>query len=167
MIYTCMISTPLGAMTASAEQGAITGLWFIGQKYYPSDTGGWVNEPAIQVFETLRAWLADYFSGGSSAPRPLLEPKGSPFQKAVWEILQEIPCGQLTTYGEIAKRLAAAMGMASMSAQAVGGAVGHNHVSILIPCHRVVGTDGSLTGYAGGLDKKRALLLLEKADIAF
>ncbi len=167
MIYTSIINTPLGAMTASAEGGALTGLWFIGQKYYPSETGTWVNEPNHTVFEILRTWLANYFSGSGCAPLPDLAPKGTPFQKAVWEILLKIPCGRVTTYGEIAKKLAASRGLSSMSAQAVGGAVGHNPVSILIPCHRVVGADGSLTGYAGGLDKKKALLQLEQADIIF
>ena len=165
MIYTSIIRTPLGAMTASAEEGALTGLWFVGQKYYPSDAGSWVDAPAPQVFELLRAWLADYFSGGTRAPLPPIAPKGSSFQKAVWDILLEIPDSRVTTYGEIAKRLAVSRGLASMSAQAVGGAVGHNPVSILIPCHRVVGSDGSLTGYAGGIDKKKALLQLEQADV--
>ncbi len=164
MIYTCMINTTLGAMTATAEDDVLTGLWFIGQKYYPSETGDWVNKPALKAFEMLRSWLENYFSGGGCALLPVVKPKGSSFQKAVWEILMEIPYGQVTTYGEISKRLAASRGMSSMSAQAVGGAVGHNPVSILIPCHRVIGADGSLTGYAGGLDKKRALLRLEQAD---
>lgn len=165
MIYTSIINTPLGAMTASAEGGALTGLWFVGQKYYPSETGAWVNEPNHAVFESLRTWLENYFSGSGCALLPDLAPKGTSFQKAVWEILLEIPCGRVTTYGEIAKKLAVSRGLPSMSAQAVGGAVGHNPVSILIPCHRVVGAGGNLTGYAGGLDKKKALLRLEQADI--
>lgn len=165
MIYTSIINTPLGAMTASAEESALTGLWFIEQKYYPSETGAWVNEPDHTVFEILRTWLANYFSGSGCAPFPDLEPKGTSFQKAVWEILLEIPYGRVTTYGEIAKKLAVSRGLSSMSAQAVGGAVGHNPISILIPCHRVVGADRSLTGYAGGLDKKRALLRLEQAAL--
>lgn len=168
MIYTCTLSTPLGDITAAAEGEALTGLWFIGQKYYPSSTDSWIEEPEQRVFQILQTWLDHYFSGREgSAPLPELAPKGTDFQKAVWDILLEIPRGRLTTYGEIAKKLAASKGLASMSAQAVGGAVGHNPISILIPCHRVVGADGSLTGYAGGLEKKKALLTLEQAVINY
>ncbi|MFZ0928134.1 MAG: methylated-DNA--[protein]-cysteine S-methyltransferase [Syntrophobacteraceae bacterium] len=166
MIYTCAIDTPLGAMTASAEQGALTGLWFIGQKYYPSKTGTWVYEPDYAVFEELRIWLDCYFSGRDCISGLRIDPPGMPFQKAVWDILLKIPFGQITTYGGIAKKIAIQRGLSSMSAQAVGGAVGHNPISILIPCHRVVGSNRSLTGYAGGLDKKEALLHLENVDMA-
>ncbi|SHH66084.1 methylated-DNA-[protein]-cysteine S-methyltransferase [Sporobacter termitidis DSM 10068] len=162
MTHTSIIDTPLGPVRASAEQDALTGLWFVGQKYYPSGTDAWADAPDAPVFNTLREWLADYFSGGRHAPLPALAPKGTAFQKAVWDILLQIPYGRVTTYGEIAKQLAAARRLPSMSAQAVGGAVGHNPISILIPCHRVVGADGSLTGYAGGLEKKTALLQLER-----
>ena len=165
MIYACTIDTPLGAVTASAEQGALTGLWFIGQKYYPSRIDTWACEPDYTVFQALRLWLAHYFSGRDSISGLRLEPRGTPFQKAVWDILLKIPFGQITTYGEIAKKLAVERGLSTMSAQAVGGAVGHNPISILIPCHRVVGSNGSLTGYAGGLDKKEALLQLEHVDL--
>ncbi|SHN56533.1 methylated-DNA--[protein]-cysteine S-methyltransferase [Desulfitobacterium chlororespirans] len=166
MIYTCNLSTPLGAITAAAEGEALTGLWFIGQKYYPSPTEAWVTEPEQRVFQTLQTWLDHYFSGREgSVLLPELAPQGTDFQKKVWEILLEIPRGCVTTYGEIAKKLAADKGLSSMSAQAVGGAVGHNPISILIPCHRVVGAKGSLTGYAGGLEKKQALLSLEQADL--
>jgi methylated-DNA-[protein]-cysteine S-methyltransferase len=161
-------------MTAAAEEGALTGLWFTGQKYYPR-AGGWTSEPGYPVFEALRKWLAAYFSGQTPPPwenRRLLgggvfagalrlNPRGTVFQQAVWDILLAIPYGQVSTYGAIAKQLAAARGVSAMSAQAVGGAVGHNPVSILIPCHRVVGSTGNLTGYAGGLDRKKALLQLE------
>jgi methylated-DNA-[protein]-cysteine S-methyltransferase len=163
-------------MTAAAEDGALTGLWVIGQKYYPP-AGDWTSRPDYPVFEALREWLAVYFSGRAPPPwkgRRLpgagaetgagelrLNPRGTDFQKAVWEILLAIPYGELSTYGAIAKELAAARGLDSMSAQAAGGAVGHNPISVLIPCHRVLGSTGSLTGYAGGLDKKRALLRLE------
>ncbi len=165
MLYTCTIDTPLGAMTASAEKGALTGLWFIGQKYYPSKTDRWVCEPDSTVFQALRVWLADYFSGRDSIPELRLDPQGTTFQKAIWEILLRIPYGQITTYGQIAKELAVGRGLSFMSAQAVGGAVGHNPISILIPCHRVVGSNGNLTGYAGGLEKKEALLQLEHVDL--
>lgn len=163
MIYTSIINTPIGTMTASAEGEKLTGLWFIGQKYYPTDTSAWVNEPDHMVFKLLRKWLASYFSGTDYAPLPDLAMNGTSFQKSVWEILLEIPYGRVTTYGEIAKKLAALRGLSSMSAQAIGGAVGHNPISILIPCHRVIGSDGNLTGYAGGLEKKVYLLQLEQA----
>ena len=110
-------------------------------------------------------WLAAYFSGRDSIPELRLDPQGTTFQKAIWEILLRIPYGQITTYGQIAKELAVGRGLSFMSAQAVGGAVGHNPISILIPCHRVVGSNGNLTGYAGGLEKKEALLQLEHVDL--
>jgi methylated-DNA-[protein]-cysteine S-methyltransferase len=162
MIYTSLKS-PLGEITASAENDALTGLWFIGQKYYPADRDTWTYDPKHPIFIELHQWLEDYFAGGRNIDLPKLGPKGTAFQKTVWEILLEIPYGSITTYGEIAKRIANSKGLYSMSAQAVGGAVGHNPISILIPCHRVVGADGSLTGYAGGLDKKKALLHIERS----
>lgn len=165
MTYTCTIDTPLGAVTASAQDGALTGLWFIGQKYYPADMDTWICDPEYPVFKELRVWLSDYFSGKNPVPCIRLEPCGTAFQKSVWDILLQIPMGKVSTYGQIAKKLALNRSLTSMSAQAVGGAVGHNPISILIPCHRVVGSDGSLTGYAGGLDKKKALLQLEHADL--
>lgn len=167
MIYTCTIDTPLGAMTASAEKEALTGLWFIGQKYYPSKTDAWFTDFDYTIFKTLRVWLGDYFLGRTFMPELQLEPQGTLFQKTVWDILLKIPFGQVTTYGEIAKRIAITQGLSSMSAQAVGGAVGHNPISILIPCHRVIGSNKSLTGYAGGIDKKKALLQLEKVKPLF
>ena len=163
MIYT-NLKSPLGEITASAENDALTGLWFVGQKYYPADKGTWTYDLGHPIFIRLHQWLEDYFAGKRNIALPKLEPKGTAFQKAVWEVLLEIPYGHVTTYGEIAKKIANAKGLHSMSAQAVGGAVGHNPISILIPCHRVVGADGSLTGYAGGLEKKKALLHIEQAD---
>ncbi|GHT65897.1 methylated-DNA--protein-cysteine methyltransferase [Spirochaetia bacterium] len=160
-IYTCSIETPLGAMTAAAEDEALTGLWFVGQKYYPAKIDAWIKKPDYPVFEKLRSWLGAYFEGKKPRMDFPLKPQGTAFQKSVWEILLQIPYGEVTTYGEIAKQLARKQGFASMSAQAVGGAVGHNPISVLIPCHRVLGADGSLTGYAGGLDKKKYLLKLE------
>ena len=164
MIYTCKINTPLAPITASAENNALTGLWFIGQKYYPSKTDSWINKPDYPVFKELKFWIKKYFEGKNLPLQNIkLEPHGTVFQKEVWKILLKIPYGATTTYGEIAKQLAHKMGLFSMSAQAVGGAVGHNPISILIPCHRVIGAAGNLTGYAGGIDKKQALLRLEKA----
>ena len=117
------------------------------------------------VLAEAKKWLDLYFSGKEPNFIPPLHPAGSPFRQAVWKLLLEIPYGQTTTYGEIAGRLAAMQNTSSMSAQAVGGAVGHNEISIIIPCHRVVGTNGSLTGYAGGIDRKIALLKLEHTDM--
>ncbi|HEX9079109.1 MAG TPA: methylated-DNA--[protein]-cysteine S-methyltransferase [Desulfuromonadaceae bacterium] len=161
MTYTCAIETPLGTMTAAAEEGAITGLWFIGQKYYPAATASWAWEPDYPVFTVLLSHLSRYFAGETLGCDLPLALHGSAFRKSVWEILRKIPFGQVVTYGDIARTIARAGGLASMSAQAVGGAVGHNPISILIPCHRVVGADGSLTGYAGGMERKEALLRLE------
>ena len=112
----------------------------------------------LAVFDQTRRWLDLYFSGREPGFTPALNPVGSAFRRAVWEILLKIPYGKTTTYGQIAREIAAARGLAKMSAQAVGGAVGHNEISIIIPCHRVVGTHGSLTGYAGGIDRKIKLL---------
>jgi methylated-DNA-[protein]-cysteine S-methyltransferase len=148
-------------MTAAAEDSVLTGLWFAGQKYFPAKTRTWTLKPDAPVFTALQSWLDDYFAGKKPPLNLPLKPQGTAFQLAVWEILLTIPYGQLTSYGEITQRVAIQQGAASMSAQAVGGAVGHNPISILIPCHRVVGASGSLTGYAGGLDKKRFLLELE------
>jgi methylated-DNA-[protein]-cysteine S-methyltransferase len=162
MTYTCTVETPLGSMTAAADQDGLTGLWFIGQKHYPPAAAGWTVTPDHPTFATLRRQLQGYFSGELSSFEDMpLAPQGSPFQKAVWEALVRIPFGETATYGDIAKEIAAARGLHSMSAQAVGGAVGRNPISILIPCHRVVGSGGSLTGYAGGLHRKDALLRIE------
>jgi methylated-DNA-[protein]-cysteine S-methyltransferase len=166
IIYTCTIDTPLGIMTASAENEALTGLWYIDQKHYPTETDTWIYEPSYSVFEILRIWLVDYFSGKNPVLSLKLNPQGTSFRRAVWDILSEIPMGQVTTYGKIAKKLAVNKNLPSMSAQAVGGAVGHNPISILIPCHRVIGSNGNLTGYDGGLDRKVTLLQLEHADLA-
>ena len=155
MIYTCLINSPIGEIRASAENDALTGLWFVGQKYYPPQTEAWISDYDYPVFESLRSWLSDYFAGKCPKQTIKLNPRGTDFQRFVWDTLLKIPYGQLTTYGEIAKRLGC------KSARAVGGAVGHNPISILIPCHRVIGSNGSITGYAGGIDKKRVLLQIE------
>jgi methylated-DNA-[protein]-cysteine S-methyltransferase len=117
------------------------------------------------LFIRLRRWLDAYFSGEKLSVDFPLNPQGTPFRKAIWDLLLQIPYGTLTTYGDIAAKAAKQRGLSSLSAQAVGGAIGHNPVSILIPCHRVIGVTGNLTGYAGGLEKKRALLKLEGALI--
>ena len=161
-IYTFIADTPLGKIQAAAQEGAISGLWFIGQKYFPAGTEKWNNKPDYPVFISLKAWLNDYFAGGKPEIIFPLSPAGTDFQQSVWKLLKKIPYGKTTTYGAIAARLSSNGKKAA--AQAVGGAVGHNPISLLIPCHRVLGADGSLTGYAGGLEKKSALLELENKD---
>lgn len=149
--------SPLGSLLLAADQTGLTGLWFVGQKYFPSFSDGDFFENETPVLTEAKHWLSLYFSGKEPDFLPSLHPQGSSFRQAVWNVLLTIPRGQTMTYGEIARRLNV------RSAQAVGGAVGHNPISILIPCHRVVGSDGSLTGYAGGLARKEWLLHLEGA----
>ena len=146
-------------MRAAAENEALLGLWFTGQKYYPSGAGLWTETQDYPVFIRLRSWLKDYFAGEKTPMDITLAPNGTEFRKKVWQLLLEIPFSITTSYGAITSCLVSSGIKAS--AQAVGGAVGHNPISIIIPCHRVLGADGSLTGYAGGLEKKRALLELE------
>ena len=135
------------------------------EKFYVNEQGGYFEEKNLAVFDQTRRWLDLYFSGREPGFTPALNPVGSAFRRAVWEILLKIPYGKTTTYGQIAREIAAARGLAKMSAQAVGGAVGHNEISIIIPCHRVVGAHGNLTGYAGGIDRKIKLLQLEGVDM--
>ena len=160
-MLTCITNTQLGTMRAAAEDNSLMGLWFTGQKYYPQNTEAWTEANDYPVFVRMRAWLKDYFTGKKPGNSISLAPNGTEFQKKVWQLLLEIPFGSTTSYGAISSRLVS-LGIKA-SAQAVGGAVGHNPISILIPCHRVLGADGSLTGYAGGIEKKRALLELEGA----
>lgn len=165
MTYIQHYDSPLGGILLAADEIGLTGLWFDGQKHFAR---GLSNERIAQetpILAEAKRWLDIYFTGKAPDFTPPLHPTGSEFRKAVWEILLQIPYGQTTTYGEIARQLAEKQGLARMSAQAVGGAVGHNKISIIIPCHRVVGTNGSLTGYAGGIHKKEQLLELERADM--
>ena len=165
MVYICKYESPIGSMTAASNGIALTGLWFDGQKYFGSTLSERYEERDLPVFAKTRDWLDLYFYGENPDFMPPLVVIGSDFRKAVWNILRQIPYGQTMTYGEIAKKMAKQMGTAQMSAQAVGAAVGRNPISVLIPCHRVVGSNGSLTGYAGGIEKKAALLELEKVDM--
>lgn len=158
-------NSPLGGILLAADEIGLTGLWFDGQKYFARDLPAEHVEQNTPVLSEAKRWLDIYFTGREPDFTPPLHPIGSVFRQAVREILLQIPYGQTTTYGEIARQLAAKLGLPRMSAQAVGGAVGHNEVSIIIPCHRVVGTSGSLTGYAGGIDKKVKLLELEHTDM--
>lgn len=165
MQYTTHYESPLGGITLASDGEALTGLWFIGQKYYASTLDKEHEEAELPVFDDTRRWLDTYFSGLKPDFTPLLRPTGSPFRRRVWASLLRIPYGGTTTYNAVAKEIAVERGL-SVSAQAVGGAVGHNPISLIIPCHRVVGANGSLTGYAGGVEKKLALLRLEHTDMA-
>jgi len=166
MTYTTKYKSPTGQLTIASDGTNLTGLWMDGQKYFEAtlDGEGRANDK-LEVFTKTRKWLDDYFAGKNPDVKKLpLAPKGSEFRQNVWKILLAIPYGQLITYGDIAKNLEQSSGKKA-SAQAVGGAVGHNPIGIIIPCHRVVGSGGSLTGYAGGIDKKIQLLELEKVDM--
>ena len=165
MQYINHYRSPIGNILLAANGIGLTGLWFEGQKYFALCLDKEHEEKEIPIFEKAKQWLDIYFSGKEPAFTVPLHFTGTDFPNEVWEILCTIPYGQTMTYGEIAKQIAAKKGLPRMSAQAVGGAVGHNKISILVPCHRVVGTNGSLTGYAGGIDKKIKLLQLEKADM--
>ena len=187
MLYRRNYGSPLGEMTMVSDGKGLTALTFWGQKYDVAkafedmegflETGGGEGETvqktgaaaevlrgASTVFDRTKEWLDIYFSGHDPDFMPPLSPKGTSFQEEVWEILKRIPYGEVTSYGEIARQIAQKRGLARMSAQAVGGAVGRNPIAVIVPCHRVVGWDGKLTGYAGGLDKKEALLKLEKCE---
>jgi len=160
MNYTLAYESPLGEITVASDGANITGLWFVGQKYYLGEK----NAPharretarGLPVFAGVTEWLDCYFGGAEPSFTPPLALHGTEFRLAVWSVLCQIPYGEVTTYGAIATRLAA-----EKPARAVGGAVGHNPISIIVPCHRVVGAGGTLTGYAGGIDRKSKLLELE------
>lgn len=166
MEYTHHYESPLGGITIASdtEGAALTGLWFDGQKYFADTLSpAHAEREELPVFRDADRWLDLYFGGKAPGFTPPLVLKATGFRKAVWEILLTVPYGETVTYAEIARRIAKERGVPHMSAQAVGGAVGHNAISLIIPCHRVVGSDGSLTGYAGGLDKKEKLLAMERA----
>ena len=165
MEYTHHYDSPLGGITLASDGGKLTGLWFDDQKYFADTLEKEHEEKNLPIFEETKRWLDIYFSGNTPDFTPPLRMKTTEFRKAVWEIMLTIPYGKTMTYGEIAEKIAKQKGLSRMSAQAVGGAVGHNSISLIIPCHRVVGTNGSLTGYAGGIDKKMQLLTMEKADM--
>lgn len=167
MIYQVHYDSPIGGILLASDEDGLTGLWFDGEKYYPSKEGVEnMKEEENTILTETKRWLDIYFTGVNPDFIPPLHPIGSTFRKYVWDILLEIPYGETITYGSIAKELEKKLGYKKMSAQAVGGAVGHNEISIIIPCHRVVGTNGNLTGYAGGIDKKIKLLELEHVDLS-
>lgn len=166
MIFVSHYDSPLGILYLAADEEALKGVWFEGQKYFASELKeNGTEEKETPVLKRTREWLDLYFAGKDPKFLPPLAPDGSEFRKEVWKLLLTIPYGKTMTYGEIGRKIAEMTGKKHMSAQAVGGAVGHNPISILIPCHRVVGTNGSLTGYAGGIEKKIGLLKLEQTDM--
>lgn len=173
MQYINHYESPLGGILLAADGIGLTGLWFEGQKYYARTLDEKHEEKDLEVFRETRRWLDIYFAGQEPDFMPDVHLTGTQFQVKVWELLRQIPYGQTVTYGEIARRLSIEEGgneagraeTGGTSARAVGGAAGHNKISIIIPCHRVVGADGSLTGYAGGVERKVRLLQLEKADL--
>lgn len=167
MYYKTTYTAPVGTLTLASDGDNLAGLWLEGQKYF----GGTISETMIEkddlaIFQTTKRWLDKYFKKERPAISELpLAPVGGTFRQMVWNILCEIPYGEVITYGDIARKVAKQQNLKSMSSQAVGGAVGHNPISIIIPCHRVVGTNGSLTGYAGGIAVKTMLLELEDVDM--
>lgn len=167
MYYTADCPSPVGMLTLASDGEYLVGLWIEGQKYFAHSLYGKVSEDYfVPVFTLVKNWLDRYFAGEKPAISEVpLRPGGSEFWQSVWRILCDIPYGEVVTYGSIAKKVASDLGRERMSAQAVGGAVGHNPISIIIPCHRVVGANGSLTGYAGGIDTKVKLLQHEAVDM--
>ena len=164
MYYAAKYASPVGMITLCAHEDSLAGLWLEGQKYFgASITEEMVPDGNVPVLRRAGEWLDRYFAGESPSPAELpLSPIGTPFRQTVWKLLLEIPYGRTLTYGQLSRRTAAALGRPSMAAQAVGSAAGHNPISIIIPCHRLVGADGSLTGYAGGLECKQWLLCHEQ-----
>lgn len=166
MQYLTHYDSPLGPITLAGDGTVLTALWFDGQKYDRDILEPDAVETDLSRFPKTRKWLDLYFQGKDPGFFPPLKVIGSDFRKVVAHIMMEIPFGKTMTYGQIAAEAAKRLGRSSMSAQAVGGAVGRNSISVIIPCHRVVGTNGSLTGYAGGIEKKVQLLTLEKVDMS-
>ncbi len=166
MVYTCHYESQLGGILLAADEIGLTGLWFDGQKYFARELPAERTEKETPILTETKRWLDIYFTGTEPDFLPPLHPIGSTFRQEVWKLLLQIPYGKTVTYGELARQLAEKRGLPRMSAQAVGGAVGHNQISVLIPCHRVVGANGSLTGYAGGIQKKVKLLELEGTDVS-
>lgn len=164
MDYIGKIPSPVGQLTLASDGQRLTGLWLEGQKYYAATLEEHTERGDLPVFDLVRNWLQVYFSGRQPDFSVPLAPRGSAFRQAVWKQLCTIPYGTVVTYGSIAMQLKDWKSQNHTSARAVGGAVGHNPISILIPCHRVIGSNGSMTGYAGGIDKKIQLLRLEQAQ---
>lgn len=166
MHYINHYNSPLGKITFASNGKELTGLWFNGQKYFASTLTKEYEQKNLPVFEQTAKWLDVYFSGQNPNFTPPLYLSSTQFRNEVWKILLAIPYGSVITYGGIADIMAKKRGAENMSAQAIGGAVGHNPISIIVPCHRVMGKNGSLTGYAGGVDIKEKLLKLENVDMS-
>lgn len=175
MHYYSHYHSPLGPMTMASDGEHLTGLWFDGQKHDRATLDDHsVQDEGLPIFQETRRWLDAYFSGSAGGPQPssqlptapALAVDGSPFRRTVLEILRSIPPGRTMTYAQIAAQVTRRTGRERVSAQAVGGAVGRNPISLIIPCHRVVGSSGSLTGYASGIGNKRRLLEMEGADLS-
>lgn len=160
--YVARVDSPLGLLTLASDGEALCGLWLEGQRFFPRTLPLTCAEKELPVFDEARRWLDVYFRGREPDFFPPIRLEGTPFQRRIWALLRAIPYGTTVTYGELARRLSAQTDSPRVSARAVGGAVARNPVSILVPCHRVVGADGALTGYAGGLERKRRLLELER-----
>lgn len=169
MIYLTHVESPLGEILMSSRDGKrLCGLWFSGQKYEGAQLRNEPDReenPDLPIFKEARRWLELYFEGHDPGFTPLVEFTGSPFRQEVEKILLSIPYGKTTTYGEIARKINREQGEKKISARAVGGAIGHNPICLIIPCHRVIGANGSLTGYAGGIERKKWLLEMEKAAV--
>ena len=167
MLYKTYYKSPIGNLMLVSDGDNLVGLYMENQKYYLNGLKQELtSKDNLQVFENTKKWLDRYFEKEKPSIKEIpIAPKGGEFRQKVWKILCEIPYGQTITYGEIAKRIAKQMNKEKMSAQAVGNAVGHNPISIIIPCHRVIGKNGSLTGYAGGIERKKMLLELEKENV--
>ena len=168
MYYSTDYSSPIGEITLASDGDNLSALWIENQKYFGDPiTNELTEKDDLPIFEKTKDWLDRYFRGEKPDIKELpMAPMGGEFRQEIWKMLCEIPYGELTTYGNIAKMMAKKLNKKTMSAQAVGGAVGHNPIAIIIPCHRVIGSNGSLTGYAGGIDLKIKLLELEGVDMS-
>lgn len=164
--YKTTYQSPVGTYVLACDKFEnLIGVWLVGQKYFCSGADILIEEDRLKIFCDTKIWLDNYFEGKKPNIKSLpLAPIGNKFRQAVWAELCKIPYGKVTTYGKIAKEIARQRGLTKMSAQAIGGAVGHNPISIIIPCHRVIAQNGSLIGYAGGIDVKKKLLELEKTN---
>ena len=160
--FTNKYESPLGKILLAADEEGLIGLWFEGQRYFAKNLSNEIEEKNLKIFDDTKNWLDIYFSGTEPNFTPQLHLLGTDFQIAVWKLLLKIPYGKTTTYNELAKIIAEQKNLSKMSAQAIGGAVARNNISIIIPCHRVIGSNGRLTGYAGGIDRKLKLLELEQ-----
>lgn len=166
MTFISKYKSKIGNITIASDGINLTGLWFDGQKYFLANVEKEIEEKNLKIFDETKLWLDKYFLGEKVNPNELkLKPKGTDFRKTIWKILCEIPYGQITTYSKIGKLLVQRENKKNYSAQAIGNAIGHNPISIIIPCHRVIGANGNLTGYAGGLEKKKKLLEIERMEI--